>query len=186
MLTEISSKCPLVGYVSWYAFHSSPSPFSRLILILVAAASQSITIATAYDSLGEDGVRHSLKQTQSQSVFTNPSLLPLLKKVLGDAPDVKNIIYDTDVEINLKDVDALKAAYPHLNLLSFEDLRKLGVENPVEPVAPTPDDLCCIMYTSGSTGPPKGVPLKHRNVVAASMYSGLKRPRSPVYHIPER
>ena len=38
----------------------------------------------------------------------------------------------------------------------------------VDPVPPAPEDLCCIMYTSGSTGPPKGVPLKHKAVLAAS------------------
>lgn len=29
-----------------------------------------------------------------------------------------------------------------------------------------PDDLCVVMYTSGTTGPPKGVQLCHRNMVA--------------------
>ncbi len=29
-----------------------------------------------------------------------------------------------------------------------------------------PDDLCLIMYTSGTTGPPKGVKLTHRNIVS--------------------
>lgn len=159
----------------------TPPPYSfytvSLILVLVGAASQSITIATAYDSLGEEGVRHSLIQTQSESIFTNPSLLPLLKKVLAEAKDVKNIIYDTDAEVKLTDVDELKAAFPYINILSFEDLRKLGEDNHVEPVPPTPDDMCCIMYTSGSTGAPKGVPLRHRNVVAASKYpaGGLAR-----------
>jgi long-chain acyl-CoA synthetase len=29
-----------------------------------------------------------------------------------------------------------------------------------------PDDLCIIMYTSGTTGPPKGVKLTHRNIIS--------------------
>lgn len=137
---------------------------------MTAAASQSITIVTAYDSLGADGLKHSLTQTQSSSIFLDPSLLPVLHKVLKDAKDIKNVIYNTSTEVNQEHLDLLKADFGHLNILSFEELRKLGEENPTDPVPPSRDDLCCIMYTSGSTGPPKGVPLKHRNVVAASMW----------------
>ncbi|KAL1955260.1 hypothetical protein VTO42DRAFT_8858 [Malbranchea cinnamomea] len=156
-----------IGHEKGSRLHLYSHTSAHWLAMSHGAASQSITIATAYDSLGEEGVRHSLQQTHSSSIFTTPTLLPVLEKVLGDAKDVKNIIYDTDVEIRKEDLDSLKSALPHLNIISFEDLRKLGEENPVDPVPPIPDDLCCIMYTSGSTGPPKGVPLTHKNVVAA-------------------
>jgi long-subunit acyl-CoA synthetase (AMP-forming) len=32
--------------------------------------------------------------------------------------------------------------------------------------ATRPDDLCLVMYTSGTTGPPKGVRLSHRNIIS--------------------
>ncbi len=32
--------------------------------------------------------------------------------------------------------------------------------------ATKPDDLCLVMYTSGTTGPPKGVRLSHRNIIS--------------------
>jgi acyl-CoA synthetase (AMP-forming)/AMP-acid ligase II len=41
-------------------------------------------------------------------------------------------------------------------LFSFDELKKLGVEKPVEPVPPSPEDLCTIMYTSGTTGEDRG------------------------------
>jgi long-chain acyl-CoA synthetase len=37
-------------------------------------------------------------------------------------------------------------------VFTFDALLKLGAEKPAEPVPPSPEDLCTIMYTSGTTG----------------------------------
>ncbi|OJJ81634.1 long-chain fatty acid-CoA ligase FAA1 [Aspergillus glaucus CBS 516.65] len=132
------------------------------------AASQSVTIVTAYDTLGEAGLKHSLKQTSSTAIFLDPVLIPSLHNVFSDVKSIKHVIYNTDQEPKQEDLDKLKSDFDYLNIMSIEDLRKSGEENPVDPVPPAPEDLCCIMYTSGSTGPPKGVPLTHANVIAAT------------------
>jgi len=126
-----------------------------------------MSIATAYDTLGEDGLTHSMLETNAKAIFLDPHLLTKLINPLKEAKDIQNVIYNTEGEFKQADADKLKEAHPHLTILSFEELRKLGEDNPVDTVPPKPEDLCCIMYTSGSTGPPKGVLLKHRNVVAA-------------------
>lgn len=131
------------------------------------AASQSMPIVTAYDTLGEEGLRHSMVATGAKAIFLDPHLLPTLTTVLKSATDIEVVIWNNQHEVNPSHVDALKAAFPKVQVLSHEDLRKLGEENPVDPVPPGAEDLCCIMYTSGSTGTPKGVPLKHKAVVAA-------------------
>jgi long-chain acyl-CoA synthetase len=66
-----------------------------------------------------------------------------------------------------EDIDALKKAHEHLTIITYDDLLKSGKENPHEPTVPKPDDLACIMYTSGTTGPPKGVVITHKNIIAA-------------------
>lgn len=124
-------------------------------------------IVTAYDTLGEAGLKHSIVQTSSRAIFLDPALIGSLANVLSDAKSIQYVIYNTDQEFKKEDREKLQTDFPHLTILSFEELRKLGEENPVDPVPPSPETLCCIMYTSGSTGPPKGVPLTHKNVIAA-------------------
>ncbi|KAI9800832.1 MAG: hypothetical protein M1825_003615 [Sarcosagium campestre] len=131
------------------------------------ASSQSMPIVTAYDTLGEDGLTHSLVQTFAKVIFLDPHLLPNLINPLKQAKEIKFVVYNTTGTVKQDDIDKLQSAHPHLTILSVEELRLTGESNPVDPVPPSADDLCCIMYTSGSTGPPKGVPLTHKNVISS-------------------
>ncbi|KAF2019378.1 acetyl-CoA synthetase-like protein [Aaosphaeria arxii CBS 175.79] len=140
---------------------------SQWLAMAHASFSQSGAIVTAYDTLGEEGLKHSMLQTKAKFMFLDPVLLPKLVNPYKDAKDVKVVIYSTKDEPKQKDIDTFTQAHPHIKVLSFDDLLKLGKENPAEPVPPKPEDLACIMYTSGSTGTPKGVLIKHRNVVAS-------------------
>ena len=134
-----------------------------------AASSQSLTIVTAYDTLGESGVEHSLVQSKASAMFTDPHLLKTATNPLKKATSVKIVIYNnhTTQPVSEEKIDAFKAEHPDLTVLSFEELRALGEENPIPLTPPSPEDIYCIMYTSGSTGPPKGVPVSHAGFVAA-------------------
>ena len=55
-----------------------------------------------------------------------------------------------------------------LVLLSFSEVEELGKQNPRKHNPPSPNDLACICYTSGTTGIPKGAMLTHANFIAAS------------------
>ncbi|CAF3724121.1 unnamed protein product, partial [Rotaria sordida] len=69
----------------------------------------------------------------------------------------------------IEPTDELKklAEEKQLNLLTLEKLREIGRNNPVELVLPKPTDIAVIMYTSGSTGEPKGCILGHQSFVRA-------------------
>ncbi|EPE09857.1 long-chain-fatty-acid- ligase 1 [Ophiostoma piceae UAMH 11346] len=155
------------GLVAGDRVHIFAATSANWLTVSHGAASQSMPIVTAYDTLGQEGLRHSMVATRAKAIFLDPHLLPILANVLKDASEITTIIWNDQNKAKQEHVDKLKASFPNITIYNFEELRKLGEDNPVDVVPPKPEDLCCIMYTSGSTGTPKGVPLKHSNVVAA-------------------
>ncbi|KAB8304223.1 hypothetical protein EYC80_003641 [Monilinia laxa] len=158
-----------LGLVKDDRVHLFATTSAHWLLIAHGSMPQSMPIVTAYDTLGVEGLRHSLTQTKARAIFLEPQLLKTLLASLGNLNHIEHVIYNTDgdTELSLSSIKELKKSHNHLTLLSYEELVDLGRSYPIEAVPPQAEDLCCIMYTSGSSGPPKGVSLNHKNVVAA-------------------
>ncbi|KAL1598837.1 long-chain fatty acid-CoA ligase [Paraconiothyrium brasiliense] len=156
-----------LGFVPHDRIHLFGATSMQWLSSAHGAFTQSLSIVTAYDTLGEEGLKHSMLQTKAKIMFTDPHLLPRLVNPFKEAKDIQVVVYSTKDKAELKHIEALTNAHPHLKVISFDDFVALGKEHPAEPIPPKSDDLACIMYTSGSTGTPKGVLIKHSNVVAA-------------------
>jgi len=133
-----------------------------------ACVTQSITFCTSYDSLGVEGLKHSLNEPEVVGMFTNVDLLSTVAGAIGDCQTVKVIIYNGELSAKEEETKRkIESTRENLKVISIAELRNLGKENPCEPVPPKPQDIACIMYTSGSTGTPKGVIISHHQIVSS-------------------
>lgn len=114
-----------------------------------ACAFNAVPICTAYDSLGPDGLTHSLNETEVRSMFTNADLLPTLTKIIGKCGTVKLVVYDGKAEEGV--VGKLQAAKEGLQVAHIDEVIQKGKANPKEAVRAKPEDVYCCMYTSGSS-----------------------------------
>lgn len=123
---------------------------------------QNIPVVTIYATLGDDGVVHGVNETEVTTIITTHELLPKLKIILHQMPNVINVIY-MESQLHKTDTSDFKAG---VKIIPFSQVIRTGVDSKFQPTPPTSDDIAIIMYTSGSTGTPKGVLLSHKNLVA--------------------
>eukprot|EP00882_Tetradesmus_deserticola_P024140 GHRQ01026369.1.p1 GENE.GHRQ01026369.1~~GHRQ01026369.1.p1 ORF type:complete len:303 (+),score=103.57 GHRQ01026369.1:204-1112(+) len=127
-----------------------------------------------YDTLGENAVEFIINHSEAVITIVDGRKLGSLA---GAVKGINTSMFKHVVYWGKEDAAAVQVlTSAGVNVMSYDALAKAGAAKPVGAVPPQPDDYCTIMYTSGTTGDPKGVLLKHSAVVAtvASLISFLR------------
>ncbi|KAF4526898.1 hypothetical protein B566_EDAN014520 [Ephemera danica] len=127
---------------------------------------QNIPVVTLYATLGDDAIVHGLNETEATMVVTTQDLLPKFRQLLKQCPNIKALVYMQD-QLASRNSQGLTDGFPaDIKIITFNDVVHSGAAaSHIENTPPCPDDTAIIMYTSGSTGVPKGVLLTHRNMM---------------------
>jgi len=121
-------------------------------------------VVPVYTTLVAEEVKYILENSASKVIFVENRLQ--MEKVLSFADELKSL--EKIVVFNKKDA---KSSHP--KVLSFDELIDSAKENIEKPALfetlaadVTPEDLATIVYTSGTTGVPKGAMITHKNIMA--------------------
>lgn len=125
-----------------------PNRIEYIVLIYAIAKAGAIQVPLNTYLRGEF-LRHQLAQTGASVLVADAPALQLVEPLLGELPDLRELVLVGDGPEGV----TLPAA------LSYASLEASGAA--LQPVDVTPNDVCVIMYTSGTTGSSKGCIITH-------------------------
>ncbi|MFL6159304.1 MAG: long-chain-fatty-acid--CoA ligase [Marmoricola sp.] len=118
--------------------------------LTIAAASLGAATAIFNWRLAGDEIEYAVNDSGARLLVVGSELLEMVEKIRGDLPRVEHVFEVTPEGADGDQYEALLA----------------GAEPRGRSTETDPDDVCLVMYSSGTTGRPKGVLLRQSNLLA--------------------
>ncbi|KAJ0978635.1 hypothetical protein J5N97_014109 [Dioscorea zingiberensis] len=128
------------------------------IVAMEACNGYSLICVPLYDTLGPGAVDYIVEHAEIDFVFVqDKKVKELLSPDCKSVRRLKGLISFTSLTRE-QITDASKFG---MEVYSWNDFLQMGKDHPCDPLPPRPLDICTIIYTSGTSGTPKGVLLTH-------------------------
>ncbi|MBW3553839.1 MAG: long-chain fatty acid--CoA ligase [Gemmatimonadetes bacterium] len=126
-----------------------------------AALCSGITDVPVYDTLPPNQIAYILNDSETRLIFvSNPGQLEKVREIWGEVPSLQRAVLfegnsDDERVLTLAELEARGAAEEEAGRSGDFKARALEC---------APEDIATMLYTSGTTGNPKGVLLTHNNI----------------------
>lgn len=147
-------------------------------LMAHACFRNNITVVTAYTTLDDEAILHSIHQTEVKILVVSQKFARRIPKIVAESPLIETLILldeplpgDINELVNLRSLVGTSGVKQVISYKEIVDKGK-NFKEVIESV-PKADDIAVLMYTSGSTGKAKGVMLSHKSIVYTALsFSG--------------
>jgi long-chain acyl-CoA synthetase len=148
------------------------------VITLQAVATIGAVVIPINPAFKEREITYQLLDAEASTILIYHSLVPRLVSVLAQLPSLKHII--------IVGSDSVPEEVP--DAISYTQLLSQSSSKRPDPADVSVDDVCILVYSSGTTGLPKGIMLSHHNLVANHLQClaciGLHEVETTIVYLP--